>query len=158
MESLSQLKNYFKMSAWQYVVILGIAISGLATFINTYNAFSRINENLEGCIHACPQSLEIYQSLQTQFIIILILSIVAILFGILLFWLLRKAENQRRIITLGIITAGIFGIFYAISIRFNSLATGFKVAISWAAFIAFLILGFLIGKGKSVQISWASKK
>ncbi|MEM3062876.1 MAG: hypothetical protein QW303_04965, partial [Nitrososphaerota archaeon] len=128
------------MTSWQYLVILGIAITGLASFINTYNAFSDINIHTEKCYQEEPLNREIH----IQFVVVLVLSILSLVLGITLAILLRHAKNQRRIVTLGIITVGIFGIIYSLSLKFYTFSGWTKVGISWASFIAFLVLGFFI--------------
>ncbi|MEM0354019.1 MAG: hypothetical protein QXW79_00420 [Thermoplasmata archaeon] len=139
-EEVKSLKKYFSMTSWQYLVILGIAITGLASFINTYNAFSDINIHTEKCYQEDPLNKEIH----TQFVVVLVLSILSLVLGITLAILLRHAKNQRRIVTLGIITVGIFGIIYSLSLKFYTFSGWTKVGISWASFVAFLILGFFM--------------
>lgn len=143
-ESFSKEKKYFQrfftLNSWQYLLILAIAISGLAAFINTYDAWSNINSKLI----ECTESDSLRKELNTQFIIIIVLSCIAIVIGVLLAWFFRRAANQRRILTLGIITAGIFGILYALSIKFRSVTNKFKLGVSWLSFIFFIILGFFL--------------
>jgi uncharacterized membrane protein HdeD (DUF308 family) len=140
----TNFKKFFQLNSWQYLLIIAISISGLATFINTYDAWSNINSKLI----ACTQSDALQKELNTQFIVILVLACVAIVLGVLLAWFFRSQANQRRILTLGIITTGIFGILYALSIKFQNATNKWKLGISWAAFLFFLILGFFLSTKK----------
>ena len=148
-EESGHFKRLFTLSNWQYVVILGIAISGLAAFVNTYDAWSGINAKLA----ACTQDPVLKKELNTQFIVILVLSCLAVLLGIILAWIFRSKLNQRKIITLGITTAGVLGILYALSIKFQNTTNAAKLGVSWVSFLAFLILGYFISSNKKVAIA-----
>ena len=140
------ITKYFSLNSWQFLVVLGIAISGLAAFVNTYDAWSGINSKIQ----TCAQSDALQKELNTQFIIIMVISCLAIVLGIILFWLFRNQKNQRRLVTMGITTTGIFGIIYALSIKFQNATNKIKLGISWTSFIGFLILGFFISGGIKV--------
>lgn len=149
-------KNFFTLNNWQYLVILGIAISGLAAFINTYDAISGINKKTQ----ICAQSSLLQKELNTQFIVLIVLSCFAIVLGIILAWIFRSGTNQRKIVTLGIMTVGIFGIIYALAIKFYQFSISAKLGISWVAFLGFLILGYFISSGKKMSFipeSWGVK-
>lgn len=146
---IERAKSYFQgFSNWQVLVIIGIAISGLASFVNTYDAWSKINTQIQAAL----QTGTIQKELNTQFIVILVLSCLAIALGIVLAWLFRHATNPRRIVTLGIITAGIFGILYAVSMKFQTASTIYKLGASWGAFLAFIILGFVLSSRDAGKI------
>ena len=134
------LGRMFTLTNWQYIVILGIALSGVTAFVNTYNTWSQINAKLE----ACENSKDMKKQLHIQFMIILVLSILALILGILLAWYFRTKTNQRQILTIGIMTTGIFGILYAISMKLRNLSNGIQLGISWIAFVGFLFLGYYI--------------
>ena len=143
-KELAIAARYFSMSPWQILVILGIGISGLTTFVTTYDAITNINAQIQTCTRSDP----LRRQLNIQFIVLLILAILAILIGIILAWLLRNATNTRRIMTLGIIVAGIFGIIYAISIKLanSTLSSVLKAGLSWTVFIGFLIAGYFVSR------------
>ena len=142
-EELQTAKKYFSgMTSWQILVIFGIAISGLATFVNTYDAASGINAQIQTCM----QTGTLQQQLNTEFIVLIVLSCVAIVLGIILAWFMRNAVNSRRVMTLGVIIAGICGILYAISIKLSSstMSSVLKAGLSWTVFIGFLVAGYFI--------------
>ncbi|XWV26023.1 hypothetical protein QJ857_gp1057 [Tupanvirus soda lake] len=142
-------KGFFNLNIWQYLIIIGIAVSGLAAFINTYDAISGINSKLR----ACSQSDELEKELNTQFIILMVLSSLAIVIGSILAWLLRRNSNRRLLLTWGIITTGIFGILYGLAIRFQNVSNNIKLFASWITFLGFLVLGwFLSTRAKNVQV------
>ena len=141
--------KYFNLDIWHYLIIIGIAVSGLAAFVNTYDAISGINANMQ----ACSQTDVLQKELNTQFIVLLALSCFAVLLGLILAWFFRKQDNQRRLITLGIITIGIFGILYALTIRFQYTSNTIKLFASWITFLGFLVLGwFLSQRAKNVKV------
>lgn len=149
-EETTSLGKLFTLTNWQYVVILGIAISGLAAFVNTYNAISNIDKNLQ----KCAETDALKKELKTQFIVILVLSILAVILGMLLAWFFRHSDNQRKVLTLGITTTGIFGILYAISMKLRNVTNKIKLGISWVSFVGFIILGFFISsEGKLTTLS-----
>ncbi|XWV24782.1 hypothetical protein QJ856_gp1001 [Tupanvirus deep ocean] len=133
-------KSYFNLSVWQYLIIIGIAVSGLAAFINTYDAITNINSNLK----ACSQRDELQKELNTQFIVLMVLSSFAIVFGAILAWFLRKSANRRLLLTWGIITTGIFGILYGLAVRFQNVSNNIKLFASWITFIGFLVMGWFL--------------
>lgn len=144
------ISKYFNITSWQGIVIIGIAISGIASFVNTYNAWSGINIELE----KCSQTSELKKKLYIQFIVIMVLSSLAIVLGIVLAWLFRTSENPRKILTFGIITLGILGIVYALATKFQNTSNSIKLTISWASFIGFIILGFFVSKNQnSIEIN-----
>lgn len=142
-EELEHARKFFTLNTWQYLIILAIGISGTAAFVNTYDALSNINSKLI----ECTQSAALQKELNIQFIVILVLSCVAIVFGALLAWFFRAQENQRKLLTWGIISAGIFGIVYALSVRFQSATNKWKIIISWFAFLFFMALGYFLSTG-----------
>ena len=148
--------KYLFTSPWQYIVILAIALSGLAAFVNTYNTITGIDKNLKACTATDPLRSE----LKLQFIIMIILSVLAVVFGVIMAVMLRHGKDQKRVLTMGIIFVGIFGIIYATSIKLSSsnMSSVLKVGVSWTTFFAFLILGYFMGSGTSLFCNKESKK
>lgn len=142
----ANLSRYLTLSTWQYLVILGIAISGLAAFVNTYDAITGIDAKTQ----ACEQTGDLGHQLNVKFIIVLVLSCIAVVLGIVLAWFFRAQVNQHRLMTLGITTGGIFGILYALSIKFVNTSNFVKLGISWASLLAFLLLGFFLHTGVKI--------
>lgn len=150
-KELDIAQRYFKgFRTWKIVAILGIAISALATFINTYDAITNINSQIQ----VCTQSESLKRELNKQFIVLIVFSCLAIIFGIIIAWLLRHSTNPMRIITMGIIFGGVFGILYAISIRLQSstMSSVLKAGISWSFFIGFIIWGFIMGRNTGEEL------
>jgi len=151
-EESEYAKKYFSLNGWQYLIIIGIAVSGLAAFVTTYNAISGINATILGC----TKYGNIKRELTIKFIIILTLSCFAVVLGLILAWFFRKKQNQRRILTLGIITTGILGIIYSLSIKLQDFSDSIKLIASWLAFIIFLFLGYFLSTKKSVTLTTPS--
>lgn len=141
-EEAGYLKRYFEMPAWSYLIVFLIASTGLAAVINTYNAISGINKKKEECEKTVLKNYTL-----TKFIIMMTLSLFVVALGVLLMIFFRKKENQRRMTSLGIIVAGVFGIFYSLSLQFQDLTKNSVLYTSWVLFILSLGLGwFLSGK------------
>lgn len=138
-EEKTNLSNLFTLNKWQLLVILGIAISGLAAFVNTYNSISGINKLTDTCYN----SADLKKKFNTQFIVTLVLGILALILGLLLSWMFRKSSGLR-LATLGLAIAGLFGIIYAISVKFSGANNALKLGVSWTAFGVFVALGFFI--------------
>lgn len=146
-EELGNVQKYFQLNTWQYLIILGIAVSGLAAFVTTYDAWSNINKNYQ----ACAQTGTLQDELKTQFIVITVLSCFAVILGLILAWFFRKNENPRQLLTLGIMTTGLFGIIYALTIKFQDVDNKINVALSWITFIGFLVLGWYFSRKKTTE-------
>jgi len=145
-EEKANLASLFTLNKWQLIVILGIAISGLAAFVNTYNALSGINT----LTNTCYNQDVLKRKFNTQFIVTLVLGIVALVVGLLLSWLFRKSSGLR-LATLGLGIAGIFGIIYAISVKFSGANNALKLGVSWTAFVVFILFGFLVANQSSIK-------
>ena len=96
-----------------------------------------------------------------KFWFILVLSIFIILIGVTLAWFLRRSNNQQRLITMGIIVMGIFGILFSIILKlrtylFNIRGQGASIYISliasWIVFLAFIVLGFVMSRKTAAVI------
>jgi len=122
----------------KYFVIVGLAVSGAASFVNTYNSLSGINS-----IDNCTQTAQYKNALQTKFLVTLILSILAIVIGIILMFIFKRTGNPHNIITMGIILAGVIGFIYSFFVKYKNFGNGTLTVISWGTFIAFIILGIL---------------
>ena len=141
-EETINAKRYFTLDTWHYLIVIGIAVSGLAAFVNTYNAISGINDD----VISCANSSQLSNDLTIQMIIMLVVSFLAIGLGVLLALLFRKNQNQRRLLTLGIISIGVLGIIYSASIKLQSLSNQIKLWTSWITFFIFLALGWFLSK------------
>lgn len=121
-----------------YFIIVGIAVSGLAAFVTTYDAISNISAEYT----ACAETGNLKKELDTQFIVITVLSSITVVIGIVMGFLLN--DQKYNILTLGIITAGIFGILYALTIKLQSASSKIKVIAAWTTFFLFLFLGWFV--------------
>lgn len=153
---LSIAKNYFAgFTTWQVIAIMGIAISGLMTFVNTFDAITKINQKVQ----TCTQSADIKKAYNDQFITLIVISCLAIVVGIIVAWLLRGSVTPRKVITMGIIFSGVFGILYAVSIKLqnSTMNSVLKAGGSWVIFVGFLIWGYLMGRQKDAKLESAVK-
>jgi hypothetical protein len=147
-DEVSHLKRYFDMSAWNYAIVAGIAVTGILAVINTYDAISGVNAKYRVC-----EQTTLKNSLTTKFIIILLLSILILIAGFVLAFVMRKQENQQRMVSLGLIFAGVAGIFYSISMQFKDTAMSLRLSVSWLLFFVFVLMGiFLKGKNPSIEL------
>ena len=137
------IRSLFNISPWQYLVLVGIVISGLVAFVNLYEAITGISTDMRTCVDQTP---ELGTKLRNQFIVILVLSILAFVIGAVWAGYLHstKAENKRQIFTLGLMTTGILGVAYAISQRFRFDHPLIKGISAGAIFLAFLAIGYLM--------------
>jgi NADH:ubiquinone oxidoreductase subunit 3 (subunit A) len=146
-EELTYLKQYLALDWTQYIIILGIAASGVAAFVSTYDAITDINKNMKACLNTDPLKKE----RNIQFAIILVVAVLAIIIGIIMSVFFRKQENQHRVLSLGVITTGILGLLYAISMQFQSASNTIKLVSSWAVFIVFIMIALVYNLKKSKQ-------
>ena len=140
MSLTSDVKNYFTFGKFQFVVLLGIALSGLASFVNTYDAISKIN-----VIDKLQKTDLLKKQLRTKFIVMIVISCLAIVLGIALGDL---KKYPTRLFMLGLSLAGVFGILYAVITKYNKVSMGTKLGISWLLFLVFIALGFILDSGK----------
>ena len=144
-EEIKHFKRYMNINTWQYLIVLGIAISGIAAFVYTYEALTNINKDIANCM----SSGDLGKKINTEFIVLLIVSILAIFMGILMAWSFRKRENQRRLLSLGIISIGIFGVVYSLSLKFQRASNTARLFTAWGLFIVFVLLGLFTSDRKT---------
>ena len=138
------MSNYaLELSTTQFLVIIGIAVSGVAAFVNTYNAIAGINY-LEPAV---KESQNLQNVMRTRFIVFLVISILLIVVGGGLAFSFRNSENKRKVISYGLITAGILGLIYTLTEQFKGSSMAAKLAVSWIALIIFLAIGFFLSRG-----------
>jgi magnesium-transporting ATPase (P-type) len=133
----ANLQKYFDLSIWQILIILGLAISLLAAFVTTYNYAAKTDV-------LCTPTEEQKKKLNTQFIVVLVMGILALVVGILLSWVFRRG-TRSRLITLGVAAAGLFAIVYSLTIKYANASRSVKVGVSWASLAVFVVLGILFG-------------
>ena len=144
-EGVSDVKSFFDLTGWQYVISIGVAVSGVTALVATYNAVSKVNTQYQSCL-----ANGLGKTINTKFIVVLVISIIILLLGVLLAWMFRKSDHLR-LITLGVSTAGALGIIYAILIKLNtSKHETAKVIGAWVVFIIFLILAFFFSGKRAV--------
>ena len=147
-EEAKNFKKYLSLDTWHYLVIIGIAVSGLAAFVSTYDAISGINN----AVKICTESNVLKKEIDIKFIVLLVLSCFAVILGLVLAWFFRGQDNQRKLLTLAIMTTGIFGILYALTIKFHNASNTFKLFASWLTFLGFLVLGWFLSTKKNVKV------
>ena len=126
----------------QFAIIIGIALSGLACLINTYDAIAKINEKRQACV----ETGDLKKILEVRFIVMLVLSIVALIAGIVLGFIFKM---RGMTVAFGFATAGFFGIIYSILSKFKDTGNmGVKLTLSWLSLFLFVGLGFFFGAGK----------
>jgi hypothetical protein len=146
----AQLLNLTALNNWQLMIIFGTALSGMASLVNTYDYVSGINNKVQ----QCNQSADVEALLKTRFIVLLVLSSLAIVLGILFGFIFRN--NPKRLVTFGLGAAGVFGILYAIYswYQYTPIGNATKLGVSWGAFVLFLLLGFLYSQQKITGIKY----
>jgi len=128
------------LTAWQYGIIGGLAVSGFATLVTTYDAIA----NTEGWTECQPApGVDVEHKSQTRFLVILIFSILAVIAGIIL-----KLLLDYQLYGYGLITAGVVGILYSMFIKIANVNIAIKTSVSWVTFLAFLGLGFFSESAK----------
>lgn len=135
----SEAKSFIPRNNLQLIALLGIALSGLAAFVTTYDALFKV-DSLKS---QCDQSGELKSALQTRFIVLLVISCLAVVLGLLIAWFVRN--SPAKIVLLGIAGAGLAGILYAVVNKYNHAQSSIKLGLSWASFVAFVILGVILG-------------
>lgn len=141
------VKKYISLDTWQYLIIIGIAVSGVATLVTAYNAISNINQYYQ----TCSDNSKLHTSINIKFGILLVISVLIILSGIGLAWAFKKSNNQRRLLTLGLITTGLFGILYSFSLKFQGVVDWVKLLASLFTFVIFLALGWFLSRKKELK-------
>jgi len=122
------------LTPWQYGIIGGLAISGFSTLVTTYDAIAQPNTWTE-CTD--KPGIDVEQKHQTKFLVVLIISILAVIAGIII-----KLLLDYQLYAYGLLTAGVIGIMYALFSKIADINIGVKTGISWVSFLAFLALGF----------------
>lgn len=142
-EKMGNVKDKFQgLDTSEMMIILGISISGMATVINFYDSVSGFSEKQNKC-----KEDDTYKKAATiRFAVILVISILILAFGI--YWLQKK--NSNKVISLGILTTGLFGILFAITTRVSTIRNTVKTYGSLGVLALFLAVG-VFGKNKSNQ-------
>lgn len=145
------------LNTTQIIIILGILIFGMATFINTYNYATSITTDIGNALNTST----IQRELWVQFGWTLGFSILMLVIAAIIFYISKSMKsNKPKTLVVGFSTLGIFGIIYAFLVRFQYTATvnitweSLKMYVSWALFILFIILGTVLAAagGKDLTI------
>lgn len=137
------VKEYFSLDLWQYLIIIGIAVSGLSAIVTTYDTITNIDTEKR---ESLQQSPELRDDLNIKFIVTFIVSAFIIIIGLMLTWFLRKQPNPNKILTLGLTTLGLFGILYAIDMKLQDVRSMYKMIASWIVFFILLVLGWALNR------------
>lgn len=130
----SKLKDFVSLTKFQYVAMLGMGISGMASLLNIYDAISKISEKSNKAV-----TDEMKELLRVKFIVILVISIVAVVVGIMIGYFLRTG----RTFGFGLSIAGLFGLLYAGSMQLTDLSNTAKITGSLSMFVTFILVGVL---------------
>lgn len=132
------------LSPWQYAIIGGLAASGFATLVTTYDAIA----NTAGWTQ-CQDTpgVDVHHKSQTRFLIILIFSILAVIAGIIL-----KLLLNYQLYGFGLVTAGVIGILYSLFEKIADVNIAVKTSVSWITFLAFIGLGFFAESASNATI------
>jgi hypothetical protein len=127
-------------SNFQLLIILGVAFTGVAAFVNTYDAAAQLDQKYQ----QCEQSPELQQVLQTRFIVMMTLSCIALVVGIILGFVFRSHANQHQVITYGLALGGLFGVIYTGLSKVSNQTGNIRLAFSWVGLVIFVILGIFL--------------
>lgn len=140
------LGNYLRLDWWNYLIMVGIAASGIAAFVNTYDLLVGMDNEIAHC-----QNNDLLQSkLHIRWVVLLLFSVLLMLAGILLAWTFKTEINQRKFLIVSLILTGILGTIYAIIVKFKNVTGGFKMVTSWIVFLVFLVYGWYLSRKLNV--------
>jgi len=156
-EELSKVKplmdSYFKLDGAQYAIIIGVALSSMMSFIQVYNAISKINVQEEQDLKD-----ETKKAIQTRFIVMIVLSCLAIAVGMGMGFYF-KDSNQYQLITFSLIATGIASIIYALIDNYekSSWMIYTKMGLSLTSLLGFVILGYLYQTENKTLMGYINK-
>lgn len=140
--------NYaLQVTVLQFFIIIAIAVSGMATFVNTYDAIAGINK-MTPTIEKSP---ELQKAEKTRFYVFLCISLILFFIGAIMAYIMNKNQNQRKIISYGLMTAGLLGFVFTLTDRFRGYSIGAKLAVSWIALIVFIVIALFITKSLPID-------
>lgn len=145
---MSKVANYLQLGKTQYAVILGLAVSGVSSIVSTYDYASKLDQKQK----KCEESEDLKKALRTRFIVLMILSCLAVVIGVIIGIILRK--NPKKLLTFGITTSGIFGIGYALFSYFQNKTTAITMGASWSIFFIFILLGIILEIKPNTKINF----
>lgn len=147
-QEYGHVKKLLSLQTWQMFMILGLSISGLAAITYTIEAILNIQDQINECLDTDPYK----SSRNTEFWIILVLSVIVVIIGSALAWYFRAKDNQHRLIVLSLIVFGVLGILYSISIKINKWSDIIKLSIAWIVFIVFILISWYLNTKSNVKI------
>ena len=134
------LKNY-SLSDKQLIAMVALAVSAYAAFVSIYNSASGITSDIAQCEQL---NIALAKKRQVQFIVIIIISCIAIVLGIFLSFLMRK--SNWLFLPIAISLTGLLGLIYSIGIKANNKV---QMGLSITLFVFFLIYGIAVGIGSN---------
>lgn len=128
-----------KFNNGQIYAMMAIIIAGIASFVGLYTAASGIDQNE---LNAEDANQDLKNERDKQYKIMLILGILAIVFG----WIAAKLLKNSvwMYIPVAIVATGFLGVFYSVGIKLRS-NKGAKIGLSVALFIIALIYVVYVG-------------
>lgn len=130
------LKGY-SLTTKQILAILGLGISAYAAFVAIYNSASGIQNDIAA---AETSNTNFARKRSTQFIVMIIISCIAIVLGLIISYVLRK--SSWIILPLALSLMGVLALVYSIGIKTSDKV---QLGLSITLFIIFLIFGIYVG-------------
>jgi len=123
----------------QWIMLFGLAITSIMAFVSVYDVASGINRKE---IQANATNPSLAHSYEVQFIVMMVLSIVAIIFGAVVGKIMQK--SKWRFVAYSVLLAGILGFMYSINLRLKAYPKT-KMGLSVSLFLLFLLGTLLVG-------------
>lgn len=146
-------ESYFKLDGAQYAIIIGIALSAMVSFVQIYNAISKINDQEKNDLRE-----ETKAALQTRFIVMIVMACLAIAAGIGLGIYFREG-NEYQMLAFSLVFGGVASGIYALVDKYDGeqWMTYTKMGLSLTSLFGFVLLGYLYQTGNSTVMSYIKK-
>lgn len=146
-------ESYFKLDGAQYAIIIGIALSAMMSFVQIYNAISKINDQEKNDLRE-----ETKAALQTRFVVMIVMACLAIAAGIGLGIYFREG-NEYQMLAFSLVFGGVASGIYALVDKYDGeqWMTYTKMGLSLSSLFAFVLLGYLYQTGNSTVMSYIKK-
>jgi len=146
-------ESYFKLDGAQYAIIIGIALSAMMSFVQIYNAISKINDQEKNDLRE-----ETKAALQTRFVVMIVMACLAIAAGIGL-GIYFKEGNEYQMLAFSLVFGGVASGIYALVDKYDGeqWMTYTKMGLSLTSLFGFVLLGYLYQTGNSTVMSYIKK-
>lgn len=130
----TNIGRYTEIDNTQMMIILGIAISGMASIINLYDATTGYTLKQD----ECKESDSLKKATTVRFAMLLVISILIMGLGM---YMVYKPDSNRTM-ALGLVIAGLFGFLYALSSGIRGAQSPIKTILSLGTFVFFVVYGY----------------